>query len=400
LIDEAYNIIRNISVDHPVIKVEPSIVPKRSLSETLHILNLDQIVMKTSHYTSQQQQHHLLGKGQIHIVLIMNDYESRRLENIKRNRALITELGIPRSNTTTTATKSSAEPAAKRRKVDRAPTAPSRISARIASAPAKPVYNDDDDSKAHPRSRTPKGKPSKHVVRGTVKEEEDTPPQPSHHDIDKLKKQWTSWIPAETQPARDPSTHCYIFPSQSTFTPNLSPADIIRQGAFGGTYFRPYYSKVLGITIEDDWKDLPSEWTEGIDVEEFMTSTTYNPEVNKFKVKCGQSIEEWEAAGWIRHEHDVRGWFQWYCRFFQGRRCEDDERQIGRWSRCVGERGRFRMGLLKSFGRAGVRSVMDEGEDEGQEEERRDVSAVVSQTCWHWAWEVRQGDLDKWWSGK
>ena len=75
------------------------------------------------------------------------------------------------------------------------------------------------------------------------------------------------------------------------------------------------------------------------DVEKYLTSNTYDPEINKYGVACGQTIEEWEAAGWIVHEYDVRGWFQWYCRFWLGRRCADDDRQISRWKRCVTDRG-------------------------------------------------------------
>ncbi|KAH6705275.1 hypothetical protein BKA61DRAFT_493041, partial [Leptodontidium sp. MPI-SDFR-AT-0119] len=52
-----------------------------------------------------------------------------------------------------------------------------------------------------------------------------------------------------------------------------------------------------------------------------------------------QSIEEWEAAGWINHTYPVRGLFQWYCRFFMGRRCGDDERQISRWKKCASAMG-------------------------------------------------------------
>ena len=50
---------------------------------------------------------------------------------------------------------------------------------------------------------------------------------------------------------------------------------------------------------------------------------------------------EWEAKGWI-HKDDPRGWFEWYCKFFNGRRHEDDERQIKRWLAFCGPRGRFR----------------------------------------------------------
>jgi len=168
---------------------------------------------------------------------------------------------------------------------------------------------------------------------------------------------------------------------------------MLREGCFGGSYFRSLYSKTLGTTIQGDWDDLPADWIAGLNVKKYLTSPAYDPEVNKYKVACGQSIEEWEAAGWINHTYDVRGWFQWYCRFFLGRRCDDDDRQISRWRKCVGETGRWRRMLLKKYVQLGVRSVADEEGDEEME-----VSPVMHQTCHHWAFEVRQEVLEEYWT--
>jgi len=52
--------------------------------------------------------------------------------------------------------------------------------------------------------------------------------------------------------------------------------------------------------------------------------------MNYFKIKAGQDLEDWEEKGWIR-DQDPRGWFEWYTRFYFGRRSPDDERQIQRW---------------------------------------------------------------------
>ena len=47
-------------------------------------------------------------------------------------------------------------------------------------------------------------------------------------------------------------------------------------------------------------------------------------------------------------EVDPYGWFMWYCRFYLGRRCEDDERQIGRWKNCTGPKGkRILFGIIQ-----------------------------------------------------
>lgn len=329
-----------------------------------------------------------------------NDYEARRAAKIAKNQALLAELDIKPLAPERKASKRGAEDTvavAKRRKVLKE-TAPSRTSARIASAPAKPNYNEDVDIKAVslPRSASRKsGKSSKGGLGSIVKEE--TEPLVPTKNVDTIRAGWTDWEPEAPEPVRD-AQGVFRFEGWDAFAPNKSPEEMLREGVFGGSYFRPLRSKKLGIVVEDDWKELPESWISGLSVERYLTNPDYDPEMNKFHVSCGQSIEEWEASGWISHEHDVRGWFQWYIRFFLGRRCEDDERQVSRWKKCVGETGRWRRTLLKQYGRAGVRQVQDDGESDPEDDERgRGISPVVSQTCFHWAFEVRQPDLDRWW---
>jgi len=67
----------------------------------------------------------------------------------------------------------------------------------------------------------------------------------------------------------------------------------------------------------------------GTKLETHYTSTNPTGEINRFKVRAGQSLQEWEKAGWI-WAGDPRGWAEWYCRFWGGRRCGDDERQVRR----------------------------------------------------------------------
>ncbi|KAK6539354.1 hypothetical protein TWF694_009584 [Orbilia ellipsospora] len=202
---------------------------------------------------------------------------------------------------------------------------------------------------------------------------------------------WTATAPPPTRSDDDDNATLH-FPDFPDFQPNKTPEEIIREGCFGGTYFRPLYSKRLNLTISNDYKELPASWLTRLNVDTYLTSTTYRPSINKYGVACGQSIEEWEANGWINHEFDVRGWFQWYVRFYMGRRCEDDERQVGRWRKCCGETGRWRRTLLKKYVALGVRDVFSD-----DDEEERDVSPVIHQTCHHWAWEVRQPTLDAFW---
>ncbi|OTB00142.1 hypothetical protein M426DRAFT_26874 [Hypoxylon sp. CI-4A] len=331
----------------------------------------------------------------------MNGYEARRLENIKRNQALVKDLGLQNDLVTKSEVgkraKTQKHTTSKRRKIHTGE--PTRSSSRITRAP-KPTYtNDALASSDSPKRQSRKRKISDSTSEDILALDHSNAEPPVSQDTIRLMESWSSWTSTEPPPTRDEGN--YHFTSHPIFTPNKSPQEIIREGSFGGTYWRPLYSKHLRVTVSDDWRELPESWTSGLNVQKYLTSTTYDPEMNKYGVSCGQSIEEWEAAGWIAHEYDVRGWFQWYCRFWMGRRCPDDDRQIGRWKKCVGETGRWRRMLLKKYVQMGIRSVTDEGdEDEDEDELSRDVSPVVHQTCHHWAWEVRQEALDRFWDGK
>lgn len=314
-----------------------------------------------------------------------NDYEARRLQQIQRNQFLISELGLgtkdlhPQRRILT-----------KKRNTNKLaiPAKPARVSARIASAVTRPTYTDDSPlaREAPARKRQKLMKDSRSSPTSTA---EETPlPSP---DLADIRSGWTSWRSVAPPPSRDVNG-TFHFESHPDFTPNKSPVEMLSEGAFGGSYYRPIYSKTLRTSIEDDWEELPDDWLTGLNVETHLTSPHYDAEINKFRVKCGQSIEEWEAAGWISHSHDVRGWFQWYTRFFMGRRCDDDDRQVGRWQRCVGRTGRWRRMLLKKYLTAGVRSVADEGMDDAE------ISPVMHQTCHQWGCEIRQQDLDDAWN--
>ena len=319
----------------------------------------------------------------------MSTYEAKRKLNIERNRTLIKELGLE-----TKAQRPLAEPPAKKRKKEvKLVQETTRVSARIASAP-KPSYST-------PSPSPPPGTGTVRIKKERVsKSPARSVPNPNglKFDVESLVASWPAWKPSAPLPSRS-DDGVFHFTSHPVFRPNKSPAEILREGCFGGSYFRPLRSARLGIVVSDDWRELPAEWISGLNVEKYLTSSTYNADVNKFGAACGQSIEEWEANGWIAHEFDVRGWFQWYYRFFQGRRCDDDERQVGRWARCVGETGRWRRALLKKYRQAGVRTVFDDGEDDDEEGDgpSHGLSPVVHQTCHHWAYEVRQEVLDELW---
>lgn len=329
----------------------------------------------------------------------VSEFESRRRANIKQNVALLEELGITQQGESIREATKKVEPARKRRKIEtrKHNLAPSRSSSRIASTTSQPVYDEEVLARARgpaygSRPKREERLPSMHAhtVEGGQKEQNTVV---SSKELDSIQQSWRSWQPVAHPATRD-DTGVFHFESHPDFKPNRSPEEVLREGCFGGSYFRPLFSKHLGTTISNDHLELPTAWTDGLDVDLYLTSPQYDPDINKFKVACGQSIEEWEKAGWINHTYDVRGWFQWYCRFFMGRRCEDDDRQVSRWKKCVGTTGRWRRMLLKKYVSAGVREVFDDGEDEEQEE----VSPVMHQTCHHWAFCVTQDVLDEHWS--
>jgi hypothetical protein len=101
------------------------------------------------------------------------------------------------------------------------------------------------------------------------------------------------------------------------FKPDLKPWEMLKLGVFGGHYMEP-----------EAWKEFPREWLEGV---KLSSSGEKEKQLNFFKVRASQSLEVWQEKGWI-YENDPYGWFQWYCRYWMGRRLsEEDERQIRRW---------------------------------------------------------------------
>ena len=113
--------------------------------------------------------------------------------------------------------------------------------------------------------------------------------------------------------------------------PNKTPAEIINERAFGSTYFRDIYSGINGKWYRNSWKEF--DFLRGID-HKLYSSNYYDVNVNKCSVICGTSLRFWEQKGWI-NSIDPYGWFQWYCRYFYGRQCDDDLRQINRHKRVV-----------------------------------------------------------------
>ena len=99
------------------------------------------------------------------------------------------------------------------------------------------------------------------------------------------------------------------------FAPDLTPKQMLELGVFGGKY------------MTDCRQEFPADWfTNAKLCHEF-----HNPKLNFFEINASQPLSVWRAKGWI-HQDDPRGWFQWYCRYFMGRRMpQEDARQIARW---------------------------------------------------------------------
>ena len=105
------------------------------------------------------------------------------------------------------------------------------------------------------------------------------------------------------------------------FKPELTPADMLKLGVFGGRY------------MTDCTGEFPRTWFDGAKLYK-GPSPTGDKSLNFFKVAASQNLSVWKQKGWI-HVQDPRGWFQWYCRYYMGRRTEDDLRQIRRWKAMV-----------------------------------------------------------------
>lgn len=98
------------------------------------------------------------------------------------------------------------------------------------------------------------------------------------------------------------------------FQPELTPKEMLELGVFGGKY------------LNDCTDEFPKGWYINA-----KTSVVKDISLNYFSVDASQPIKEWRKKGWIHHQ-DPRGWFQWYCRYFMGRRTPiEDQRQIKRW---------------------------------------------------------------------
>ena len=136
------------------------------------------------------------------------------------------------------------------------------------------------------------------------------------------------------------------------FKPELTPKQMLELGVFGGKY------------MTDCRKEFPKNWY----TKAKLCHERHDPQLNFFGVNASQPLSVWRDKGWI-HPDDPRGWFQWYCRYYMGRRHEDDERQIGRWR-----------AIKRHI--AQIRIHCEKGEWDCRKKQRQ---AVL-----HWGWDARK----------
>lgn len=136
------------------------------------------------------------------------------------------------------------------------------------------------------------------------------------------------------------------------FRPYLNPGEILALGAFEGKY------------MNDCTEEFPAEWFLNALALDKLSPEKPDISVNYFQIKSRLSLKQWEKNGWVppyygkrRHSDsmgrnilndpnqnpDERGWFQWFCRYWMGRRLPDlDKVQIGRWKAFTRHAGAIR----------------------------------------------------------
>ena len=106
------------------------------------------------------------------------------------------------------------------------------------------------------------------------------------------------------------------------FKPQPSPKEMLALGVFGGVYMR------------DCRDEFPKDWFQDAKLS-MRDDNKHIASLNFFGVNASQPLPVWREKGWI-YKDDPRGWFQWYCRYYMGRRIPDeDKRQIKRWKAIV-----------------------------------------------------------------
>lgn len=157
------------------------------------------------------------------------------------------------------------------------------------------------------------------------------------------------------------------------FNPKLTPSEMLNEGIFGGSYF--------GVEILEgdyDYQSLFQETLSNVSPHLYL-GDKYKPSSNKFKIRSGMPYGYWKEMKWM-HEDDPYGWFEWYIKYYNGRRHSDDERQINRWRDFCGPSGRWRNAIYKKIYSTGDWNT----------------SPRIQQSLLHWAYYVNEPDFFTW----
>ena len=161
--------------------------------------------------------------------------------------------------------------------------------------------------------------------------------------------------------------------SKFEFYPMLTPKEMLQEGVFGGAYFG-----VEDLQGDYDYQSLFKETLDGVPPHLYL-GDKYRPKMNKFKIRSGMNYDYWVEMKWMQKD-DPYGWFEWYIKYYNGRRHSDDDRQIRRWQDFCGRNGRWRKAIYKRI----------------HESKDWQVSPRIQQSLLHWGYMVNEDDYEMW----
>ena len=148
---------------------------------------------------------------------------------------------------------------------------------------------------------------------------------------------------------------------------------MLEEGVFGGSYFG-----IEDLKGDYDYVSLFKECLKGVCPTLYL-GDRYKSTLNKYKIRSGMSYDYWKNMNWL-HADDPYGWFEWYIKYFNGRRHPDDNRQIKRWQDFAGRNGRWRNNIYKRIHETGDWNI----------------SPRIQQSLLHWGYKVNQEDYELW----
>eukprot|EP00478_Filoreta_tenera_P001466 GABV01001491.1.p1 GENE.GABV01001491.1~~GABV01001491.1.p1 ORF type:complete len:228 (+),score=82.10 GABV01001491.1:128-811(+) len=152
------------------------------------------------------------------------------------------------------------------------------------------------------------------------------------------------------------------------FRPELTPRQMLSLGVFDGKY------------LNDCVLEFPREWFKDALDRDKLRPGDPDEDVNLLEISSRKSLQYWREKGWIpivKGDEDVRGWFQWYCRYYIGRRGPSDEKQIKRWKAFKRHRGAIAASIQK----------MEEDERPRTQAQKRQHRARQRQALLQWAYD-------------